>query len=57
MSEENEHYFEALDNDGDREIGESFEGESRQQRINRMFREQANSTQDSPEDVDSSEAG
>ena len=43
MSEENEHYFEALDNDGDRELDESFEDESRQQRIDRMFREQTNS--------------
>ena len=39
MSEKNEHYFEALDNDGDREVEEVDENETRQQRINRMMKE------------------
>jgi len=40
MNEQNEHYFEALDNDGDREAEEVDENETRQQRINRMMKEQ-----------------
>lgn len=39
MSEQNEHYFEALDNDSDREFDEfSQDNETRQQRINRMMK-------------------
>lgn len=40
MSDKNEHYFEALDNDSDREVEDYQEFETRQQRINRMMKAQ-----------------
>ncbi len=39
MGEQDEHYFEALDNDGDREVDDiEQDNETRQQRINRMMK-------------------
>lgn len=44
MGEQNEHYFEALDNDGDREAEDSqeFIFRSRQQLINRQMKARLN---------------
>ena len=48
MSDKNEHYFEALDNDGDREVDDSqdFIFETRQQMINRQMKARLNEGKD-----------
>ena len=53
MSERNEHYFEALDNDGDRDDNDSCEFlfETRQQMVNRQMKARLNEGKDLKGDV------